>query len=183
MTTPPQFELPKLEDYPKPKYLIVKNLSDVELAQINNPVTDTCWQEVDGKGSVADSLLLEPTPTHPGYTQGDELYNEPDEKTPFDEAISNQTEEHVAGEKEFDVFKDTETPYNYIKPSHYDILPGVDVCTIAEAVGLDQDAYMFMVLKYVLRHGKPNEPRYRDVQKIREYADIWLRKNHPNKEY
>lgn len=60
--------------------------------------------------------------------------------------------------------------YNYIhKPKHYGILPAgeykepIDVCAIAEAVGLDKDAYMFNVLKYVLRQQKPGEPRERDV--------------------
>ena len=41
-------------------------------------------------------------------------------------------------------------------------------------IGLDADAYMFNVLKYVLRKNKPNEPRRRDVQKIHEYSSIWL---------
>lgn len=77
--------------------------------------------------------------------------------------------------------------YNYIhKPKHYEIFTvedlkelveagcGIDVIAIANKVGLDKDAYMFNVLKYVLRKNKPNEPRRRDVQKIREYSDIWL---------
>jgi len=43
--------------------------------------------------------------------------------------------------------------------------------------GLDKDAYMYMVLKYVLRKGKPGEPRSRDVKKIRQYCDMWLARN------
>ena len=77
--------------------------------------------------------------------------------------------------------------YNYIhKPDHYSLFTldelknlvakgeSIDVVAIANKAGLDTDAYMFNVLKYVLRKNKPNEPRRRDVQKIREYADIWL---------
>lgn len=79
------------------------------------------------------------------------------------------------------------TNYNYIhKPDHYQIFTvddlramvskgdGIDVVAIANKVGLDEDAYMFNVLKYVLRKNKPNEPRRRDVQKINEYSSIWL---------
>lgn len=80
-----------------------------------------------------------------------------------------------------------ELKYNYVhKPNHYQIFSvddlknlvernqGIDVIAIANAVGLDKDAYMFNVLKYTLRTNKPNEPRDRDVQKIKEYCDIWL---------
>lgn len=85
--------------------------------------------------------------------------------------------------------------YNYIhKPDHYQLFTvdelramvakgeGIDVVTIANKAGLDVDAYMFNVLKYCLRKNKPNEPRRRDVQKIKEYAGIWLdndKKKHP----
>ena len=78
--------------------------------------------------------------------------------------------------------------YNYIhKPKHYSLFSleelrsivakgeSIDVVAIANKAGLDKDAYMFNVLKYVLRQQKPNEPRRRDVEKIREYADIWLK--------
>lgn len=78
--------------------------------------------------------------------------------------------------------------YNYIhKPNHYQIFSvddlkrlvesnqGIDVIAVANAAGLDKDAYMFNVLKYALRKNKPNEPRDRDVQKIKEYCDIWLK--------
>lgn len=83
--------------------------------------------------------------------------------------------------------------YNYIhKPKHYEIFTvedlkalveagrGIDVIAIANKVGLDKDAYMFNVLKYTLRRNKPNEPRDRDVRKIREYSDIWLDANKGN---
>jgi len=86
--------------------------------------------------------------------------------------------------------------YNYIhKPEHYQIFTvddlramvskgeGIDVVAIANKVGLDTDAYMFNVLKYVLRKNKPNEPRRRDVQKISEYSGIWLendKRKHPD---
>jgi len=79
--------------------------------------------------------------------------------------------------------------YDYIKPKHYEIFTvedlkklieenkGIDVVAIANKVGLDKDAYMFNVLKYNLRQNKPNEPRYRDVEKIKKYAEIWLDNN------
>lgn len=78
--------------------------------------------------------------------------------------------------------------YEYIhNPKHYSLFSvddlralvakgeGIDVVAIANKAGLDKDAYMFNVLKYVLRQQKPNEPRRRDVKKIREYSDIWLK--------
>lgn len=81
-----------------------------------------------------------------------------------------------------------EYTYNYIhQPKHYQLFTvedlkslvfngeGIDVVAIANQAGLDKDAYMFNVLKYVLRKEKPNEPRRRDVEKIKEYCDIWLK--------
>ena len=81
-----------------------------------------------------------------------------------------------------------ESTYNYIhQPKHYQLFTvedlvelvargeGIDVVAIANQAGLDKDAYMFNVLKYVLRKEKPNEPRHRDVEKIKEYCDIWLK--------
>jgi hypothetical protein len=85
-----------------------------------------------------------------------------------------------------DKFLDSDqTPmeYNYIhKPKHYCIIGDYDVCDIANATGLDKDAYAFNILKYVLRKNKPGEPRYRDIEKIKEYADIWLRNYHQKPE-
>lgn len=80
----------------------------------------------------------------------------------------------------------TDQTYDYINPKHYFVLTpdevrelaangkGIDVVTIANSVGLDKDAYMFNVLKYTLRKNKPNEPRRRDVEKIKKYSEIWL---------
>ncbi len=80
-----------------------------------------------------------------------------------------------------------ETGYEYVeRPSHYRLFgpedlkrfaDGIDVDDVAAARGLDKDAYMYMVLKYALRKGKPGEPRSRDVKKIRRYCDIWLARN------
>lgn len=83
--------------------------------------------------------------------------------------------------------------YNYIhKPDHYCLFTvddlkelvkrneGIDVVSIANKADLDKDAYMFNVLKYCLRKNKPNEPRKRDVEKIKEYCIIWLN-NYINK--
>lgn len=80
--------------------------------------------------------------------------------------------------------------YEFVhQPKHYGIFSpddlaklvaerkSIDVVAIANAVGLQHDAYMFNVLKYVLRKAKPGEPRRRDVEKIREYCDIWLDAN------
>lgn len=80
--------------------------------------------------------------------------------------------------------------YEFVhQPKHYGIFSpddlaklaaegkSIDVVAIANAVGLQHDAYMFNVLKYVLRKAKPREPRRRDVEKIREYCDIWLDAN------
>jgi len=90
-------------------------------------------------------------------------------------------------DKEYGLEEVTQESYNYIhKPKHYQLFTvddlrrlvaegkGIDVVTIANKSGLNKDAYMFNVLKYVLRKGKPNEPRDRDVQKIKEYSEIWL---------
>ena len=77
--------------------------------------------------------------------------------------------------------KSTETnnsrmEYDFIhKPKHYCVIGNYDVCDIANAVGLEKDAYAFNILKYVLRKNKPGEPRHRDIEKIREYAEIWLK--------
>ena len=83
--------------------------------------------------------------------------------------------------------------YEYIhKPKHYQLFTldelrklvsegkGIDVVAIANKAKLNKDAYMFNVLKYVLRQEKPGEPRRRDVEKIREYADIWLENDDKN---
>lgn len=80
--------------------------------------------------------------------------------------------------------------YNYVhKPKHYQLFTvedlkklvdegkGIDVVAIANKAKLDKDAYMFNVLKYVLRQEKPGEPRKRDVEKIHEYSAIWLDAN------
>lgn len=117
------------------------------------------WHDVNGKQPV-NTTLLEPSPTHPGLTAGDALY---------------------AGDPA------AEEPYDYAhKPKHYALFDlgdlqyfldnerEIDVCAVAEATGLDRDAYMFMALKYVLRQKTPGVPRRRDVEKIREYCDIWL---------
>ena len=71
--------------------------------------------------------------------------------------------------------------YNYIhKPAHYHVIGEYDVCDIANATGLNNDAYAFNILKYILRKNKPGEPRYRDIEKIKEYAEIWLKNFYQN---
>lgn len=80
--------------------------------------------------------------------------------------------------------------YDYVvHPDHYAIFSAedlkrmaaegrsVDVDAVARAVGLQNDAYMYMVLKYVLRKNKPNEPRERDVRKIKRYSEMWIDAN------
>lgn len=47
-----------------------------------------------------------------------------------------------------------------------------EVIKIAEAIGLDQDAYLFNVLKYIIRCGKKdNDPTLQDLKKARFYLD------------
>lgn len=47
-----------------------------------------------------------------------------------------------------------------------------EVVKFAEAVGLDKDAYLFNVLKYIVRKGqKGNEPTLRDLQKAQWYLN------------
>jgi hypothetical protein len=58
-------------------------------------------------------------------------------------------------------------------PQHYG---GVDnpyeVVKIAEATGLDKDAYLFNVLKYIVRSGKKNDnPPVQDLKKALWYLD------------
>jgi hypothetical protein len=80
--------------------------------------------------------------------------------------------------------------YDYVvHPDHYALFSAedlkrmaargesIDVDAVARAVGLHRDAYMYMVLKYVLRKNKPNEPRERDVRKIKRYSEMWIDAN------
>lgn len=68
-----------------------------------------------------------------------------------------------------------ETPnYEFVNhPQHYG---GEDnpyeVVKIAEATGLDKDAYLFNVLKYIVRSGKKNDnPPVQDLKKALWYLD------------
>jgi len=47
-----------------------------------------------------------------------------------------------------------------------------EVVKIAEATGLDKDAYLFNVLKYIVRSGKKNDnPPVQDLKKALWYLD------------
>lgn len=47
-----------------------------------------------------------------------------------------------------------------------------EVIKIAEATGLDQDAYLFNVLKYIVRSGKKDDnPPVQDLKKALFYLD------------
>lgn len=47
-----------------------------------------------------------------------------------------------------------------------------EVIKIAEATGLDQDAYLFNVLKYIVRSGKKDDnPPLQDLKKALFYLD------------
>lgn len=59
-----------------------------------------------------------------------------------------------------------------IRPSYYRV-GGIEVRRAAEAWGLDKDAYLFLVLKYIARAGKKDPAKFiRDLQKAREYIDM-----------
>ena len=60
--------------------------------------------------------------------------------------------------------------------SHHDHYGGEDnpyeVIKIAEATGLDEDAYLFNVLKYIVRSGKKDDnPPVQDLKKALFYLD------------
>jgi len=69
--------------------------------------------------------------------------------------------------------EDTPTQEHVNHPNHYG---GADnpyeVVKIAEATGLDKDAYLFNVLKYIVRSGKKNDnPPLQDLKKALWYLD------------
>lgn len=70
-------------------------------------------------------------------------------------------------------------------PSHYqfDEDKTYEVVTVAEVWGLDKDAYLFNVLKYIARSGKKDgEPPVQDLKKAVWYLNRRIetieRKNH-----
>jgi len=70
----------------------------------------------------------------------------------------------------------SETPKSYEHVNHPQHYGGVDnpyeVVKIAEATGLDKDAYLFNVLKYIVRSGKKNDnPPVQDLKKALWYLD------------
>ena len=58
-------------------------------------------------------------------------------------------------------------------PTHYGGKDNpYEVIKIAEATGLDQDAYLFNVLKYIVRSGKKDDnPPLQDLKKALFYLD------------
>jgi len=58
-------------------------------------------------------------------------------------------------------------------PTHYGGKDNpYEVIKIAEATGLDKDAYLFNVLKYIVRSGKKDDnPRVQDLKKALFYLD------------
>lgn len=58
-------------------------------------------------------------------------------------------------------------------PNHYGGKDNpYEVIKIAEATGLDQDAYLFNVLKYIVRSGKKDDnPPLQDLKKALFYLD------------
>lgn len=58
-------------------------------------------------------------------------------------------------------------------PNHYGGAENpYEVVKIAEATGLDKDAYLFNVLKYIVRSGKKNDnPPVQDLKKALWYLD------------
>jgi len=68
----------------------------------------------------------------------------------------------------------SEQSYEYINhPQHYGGEGNpYEVVKIAEATGLDRDAYLFNVLKYIVRSGKKNDnPPVQDLKKALWYLD------------
>lgn len=64
--------------------------------------------------------------------------------------------------------------YEYVNhPNHYGgVNNPYEVVKIAEATGLDKDAYLFNVLKYIVRSGKKNDnPPVQDLKKALWYLD------------
>lgn len=54
-------------------------------------------------------------------------------------------------------------------PAHY-VQNNYEVVDIAEAFGIDQDAYLFNVLKYILRAGKKEKDKFvQDLEKASWY--------------
>jgi len=60
-----------------------------------------------------------------------------------------------------------------IHPTHYGGKDNpYEVIKIAEATGLDKDAYLFNVLKYIVRSGKKDDnPPVQDLKKALFYLD------------
>ena len=57
-------------------------------------------------------------------------------------------------------------------PAHYGGDTTYEVIKVAEAWGLDKDAYLFNVLKYIARAGKKDgQPVKQDLEKARFYVD------------
>jgi hypothetical protein len=69
---------------------------------------------------------------------------------------------------------ETSQSYEHVNhPQHYggENNP-YEVVKIAEATGLDRDAYLFNVLKYIVRSGKKNDnPPVQDLKKALWYLD------------
>lgn len=70
----------------------------------------------------------------------------------------------------------SETPQSYEHVNHPQHYGGennpYEVVKIAEATGLDRDAYLFNVLKYIVRSGKKNDnPPVQDLKKALWYLD------------
>jgi hypothetical protein len=56
------------------------------------------------------------------------------------------------------------------RPGHYQGANGMEVFDVVEAFGLDGSAYLFNVVKYVLRAGKKGSA-LEDLKKARVYLD------------
>ena len=64
-------------------------------------------------------------------------------------------------------------PYEEIKsPKHYQLLPGVEVITVIEALGMGIPFCWSNILKYLLRAGKkPGVPSLTDMKKAQFYLN------------
>jgi hypothetical protein len=92
-------------------------------------------------------------------------------KMTLDDSVLNQNKNRVEEEMEamLDEGNDTKEAVNH--PSHYGGRDNpYEVVKVAEATGLDKDAYLFNVLKYIIRADK-KEAELQDLRKAQWYLN------------
>lgn len=89
--------------------------------------------------------------------------------------LEEESKPHIAGQTSDLLIVDDpvgqlERPVDDANPAHYR-RGGLEVVDVAEAFGLDEDAYRFNILKYLLRSSFKHESPLTDMQKIVWYAE------------